>query len=55
MVDEIEVKRVPLYFRDPEVGTKLYVWGTVTTQIMTKEEYMELFGDVSTPAPEEKE
>ncbi len=41
---EIQVKRLPLYFVVPEVGTTLYSWGTITNEIMTRAEYDERFG-----------
>lgn len=44
MDDEIRIKYLDP--QEPELGTKLYPWGAVSTYVMTKKEYMELFGDV---------
>jgi hypothetical protein len=54
MDDEIVVKTAPLYFTEPKLGDTLYAWGKVSTYVMTKEEYMELFGDV-TPTDQKDE
>lgn len=45
MDDEIYIKRLDPH--EPELGTKLYPWGAVSTYVMTKKEYMELFGNVA--------
>lgn len=38
----------------PELGTKLYAWGCISTYEMTKEECMELFGNVLTETSDEQ-
>lgn len=40
--DEIKIK--PLNPVAPELGTKLYAWGTISTYQMTKAEYDKMFG-----------
>lgn len=46
MTEDDEIKIRYLDPREPELETKLYSWGSVSTYVMTKAEYMELFGNV---------